>query len=1094
MNNTPLSQPSMDCPSTMQLQSWLDGDLEFPEDVRMHIRTCDRCTQSLGVLSNDESLQLLADLSSRPEMPSYLNEPEFERVRTALNAPSMDDLAFHSAAGGVVPVSTQRADMEATDAEPTTLDSPSVDSLQRRLPSGRFMVDRLIAKGGSGAVYLAYDQGLKREVAIKVLARDSLRERQRFIREARILAELEHPNVVRVFDFGTLSHEGELLQSSDSTSQNRQLYLVMEYVPGGTVGAMRTASRDGDENFQSLAVLLASAADGLAAAHKKSLIHRDVKPGNLLLVADGTSIKVGDFGLARFSDADATQVTRTGDLLGTPVFMSPEQVHSPDNVSASSDIYSLGATIYQLITGIAPFQGGSAAVLRQVIESTPVAPRLINASIPVDLETICLHAMAFEPTARYASMQELASDLRSFSQGELIRAKPSSKMKKAMRFFRRNKLLAAIVATCAILVFLLTVGSVTAAIVFYNQNQQLETAAVNERTAKQSAEDALKTSITAADELLLAVTTETEFLPRAPGSQEVTRKLLLRARDYFRSFLDANAGNPKLQYQLARAHAGLATVAIRVGDRTAVEQETEAALAMIESISDREIEPDQRASLKSDTIVAFANYLIEAGDAKQTIPILEEANATCIEALKTYALQNKGKTPPKELRESNAIAVFAIANALTWVGKREEAIPMLNEAKELFHELLTAEPGNPTYLRNEAACHVSLATNALNQDKASDSKSHLMDALELLNQVDDKDAISLRIRELKIKVLTNLALAERRMGNNVESKMGYESAIAESRRLIELEPSVASHQWNLVVASLNSGGPDMELGNLEPLVERWRATVPVLDKLMSADPSNQRYRQVNAMLQSNIAIILRDMGKLEEAIAPLQTATEILRQQAKQLDNSPEAYLPVALNHYELAATFIQLTRWKEAERELDSSDIIVKEILDKEPTFTPARGHMLDAMHARFQLMTKQGGADAKVMEELALNEIELAREVIASKPDVAEYQVDLPRAMNDRAQTLLDRKQFAAALEVSRESSQLLANIQAKQESIPPDVRTCRKNAILIEARSTIGTLTGPASTEQMAALTTLLEKAAEYGATEDELQSVRELLAGL
>ena len=365
--------------------------------------------------------------------------------------------------------------------------------------------------------------------------------------------------------------------------------------------------------------------------------------------------------------------------------------------------------------------------------------------------------------------------------------------------------------------------------------------------------------------------------------------------------------------------------------------------------------------------------------------------------------------------------------------------------------------------------------------------------MELLNQVDDKDAISLRIREIKVKVLTNLALAERRMGNNVEAKAGYESAIAESRRLIELEPGVANHQWNLVVASLNSGGPDMELGNLEPLVERWRATVPVLDKLISADPSNQRYRQVKAMLQSNIAIILRDMGKLEEAIAPLQMATEILRQQAKQLDDSPEAYLPVALNHYELAATFIQLKLWSEAQRELDSSDTIVREILDREPTFTPARGHMLDAMHARFQLLTNQG-ADAKVLEELALNAIELAREVILSKPDVAEYLVDLPRALNDRALTLLNSNQFVAALEVSRESSLLLAKIQAKQEPIPPGLKTCKKNAILIEARSMIGTLTGRASTDQLETLTTLLEQAAEFGSTEDELKPLREILAGL
>ncbi len=178
-------------------------------------------------------------------------------------------------------------------------------------------MDQLLATGGSGAVYLAYDQQLQREVAIKVLSRDSQRDRQRFLREARLLAELEHPNVVRIFDFGTLVND-----------QAGQLYLVMEYVSGGTASKLRAdrnaepamarqaQSQDpGAMDYQRLARLIATAADGLAAAHARSLVHRDVKPGNLLLVADWSAIKVADFGLARLSGGEATQVTRSGDLL-----------------------------------------------------------------------------------------------------------------------------------------------------------------------------------------------------------------------------------------------------------------------------------------------------------------------------------------------------------------------------------------------------------------------------------------------------------------------------------------------------------------------------------------------------------------------------------------------------------------------------------------------------------------------------------------------------------------------------------------------------------------------------------------------------------
>ncbi len=165
------------------------------------------------------------------------------------------------------------------------------------------MVDRLLATGGSGSVYLAYDQRLRREVAIKVLSRDSLRDRQRFWREARLLAELEHGNVVRIFDFGTLAQR----------AWQCQLFLVMEYVSGGTASALYvdqpgsgTAEQQTDEpagqgamTYERLASLVATAADGLAAAHERSLVHRDVKPGNLLLTSDWSCIKVADFGLAR---------------------------------------------------------------------------------------------------------------------------------------------------------------------------------------------------------------------------------------------------------------------------------------------------------------------------------------------------------------------------------------------------------------------------------------------------------------------------------------------------------------------------------------------------------------------------------------------------------------------------------------------------------------------------------------------------------------------------------------------------------------------------------------------------------------------------
>jgi len=274
------------CPSAKLLQEWLHGDIELLETQLSHISKCPRCASAMAQLSDDRGLQLLAEVNSVRFNPHFAHEPELQKLRATLSRLPLDASGLHhpsnnrSEEGGSPLESTQRY------ARREVVSTPN-DSL-----------------------------------AIKVLARDSFRDRQRFLREARILADLQHPNIVRVFDFGSLAIEHERVDPSGSNDHSGQLYLVMEYVSGGTLGDLSAEALD----FQELAALIATAADGLAAAHAKSLVHRDVKPGNLLIDQDYKILKVGDFGLARLVDVGDTQVTRTGDVLGTPVFMSPEQI------------------------------------------------------------------------------------------------------------------------------------------------------------------------------------------------------------------------------------------------------------------------------------------------------------------------------------------------------------------------------------------------------------------------------------------------------------------------------------------------------------------------------------------------------------------------------------------------------------------------------------------------------------------------------------------------------------------------------------------------------------------------------------------------
>jgi serine/threonine-protein kinase len=785
----------------------------------------------------------------------------------------------------------------------------------------------LHARGGLGEIFVARDQELNRDVALKRIQEQHLDDREsheRFVLEALITGRLQHPGVVPVYGLGE-DGRGQPCYAMRFIAGESLQEAIARLHGGPTVSPAEVSRKkdrsrrwqDGRELRQLLGRFI-TVCNTLAYAHSQGIIHRDLKPANIMLGAYGETLVV-DWGLAkvlRSSTPDsapgldeptvrappAGPATLQGQIMGTPAYMSPEQATGRLDVGPASDIYSLGATLFHLLTGQAPFQGrSSVSVLERLERGDIPSARAIESTLPPALAAICQKAMATAPASRYATALELAAELERWLADEPVAAYREPWMARLGRWQRRHR---SWVRAGVVALLLVAVIAVVAAV-------SVDQARRRELAAREQAELALAAEMTARTEQALAHyqwaldTSET-------GSKEDALKQHRKALALREKLVRAHPENPRFRHDLANSHRLLGSLQAQLHERSAALASLETARTLLAQL----LHDDPGDALLQNDLakVDFQAAMLEAetGNWKNALPRILAAVDACErlvdehadliaahetlarsyralglmlamtgkvdEAISTHQRACRHLEPlvrdyPKEdeLRSLLAGHYGNLANLYTKPGDK---LPLYLKARDLFVQLVQARPFSTDYRYDLASVHNNIGLLQLDDSRSEDAARSLEQARAIYQNLVWINPRDRRFRDALASAQANLALLNMKQGRPGEALSAYLQAVDTFRGLFRDYPDVTDYQAQLSWALLGLSDAQDKQRNLDAAAQSCTEARQLLERLVQTYPANFAHRSNLGVTWNNLGLIQQKAGRLKEAASCFKQAID----------------------------------------------------------------------------------------------------------------------------------------------------------------------------------------------------------------------------